>query len=217
MFLKYARWVTDKYILVMLGLFPIFCGWREHAYKSITEAKFLFFLIATLLWLLAVLALLLIAALRKERMRPNVRPAHLAMGLFLLFGAVSAAASEYGSVCLLGAGRYDGYLMSVLYGAVFFGVSMLATPRPRYVWALGISAAVCCVIAWLQLFGLDPFRLYPEGMNYYDKFERLSAAFLGTIGNTGILAAYLTLAAPLTIVKPAAANSSPKFSAILFP
>ena len=200
MFLRYARWVTDKYILVMLGLFPLYCGLGAHAYKSITESKFLFFLAATLVWFLAVGGLLLIALIRRERLRPKVRPAHLAMGLFLLFGAVSAAVSDYGTVCLLGAGRYDGYLMSVLYAAVFFGVSMLASPRRRYAWALGFSAAVCCAIACLQLFGLDPFRLYPEGMNYYDKYERMSAAFLGTIGNTGILAAYLTLAAPLLTV-----------------
>ena len=191
MFLRHARWVTDKYILAMLGLFPIWIGFRVRAYANITAEKFYFFLIATLVWLAAVLVLLVIAAAKHERLRPAVRPAHIAMGVFLTVSAVSAAASDYGAVCFLGAGRYDGLLTGVLYAAVFFGVSMLAEPKPRYVWALGFSATVCCVIAALQLFGLDPLRMYPEGMNYYDKFERMRAAFLGTIGNTGILAAYL--------------------------
>lgn len=200
MFLRYARWVTDKYILAMLGLFPLWVGFRAHAYASVTAEKFRFFLIATLVWLAAVLALLVTAAVRRERLRPAVRPAHLAMGVFLAVSTLSAAASDYGAVCFLGAGRYDGLLTGILYTAVFFGVSMLAEPKPRYIWAMGFSSLVCCVIAALQLFGLDPFHMYPEGMNYYDKFERMRAAFLGTIGNTGILTAYLTLAAPLLTV-----------------
>ncbi len=200
MLVRYARWVTDKYILVMLGLYPLFVGFRANAYTGITAQKFTFFLIATLVWLAAVLALLAAAAVRRELTAPRLRPVHIAMGLFLGFGALSAVFSDYGADCLLGAGRYDGYLTSVLYVLVFFGVSLLSEPKPRYVWALGLSVTVCCVIAALQLFGYDPFRLYPEGMNYYDKYERMSAAFLGTIGNCGLLAAYLTLAAPLLAV-----------------
>lgn len=200
MFLRYARWVTDKFILVMLGLFPLFVGFRAHAYTAITAAKFHFFVAAVCVWLAAVTVLLVIGLIRGERYQPAPRPAHLAMALFLFFGGLSAALSEYGSGCLMGADRYDGYLTTVLYGAVFFGVSMLARPRRRYAWALGVSAAVCCAIAVLQLGGLDPFRLYPEGLNYYDKYEAMNAPFLGTIGNAGLLAAYLCLASPLLTV-----------------
>ena len=200
MLLRRARWVTDKYILVMLGLFPLFVTPRREAYTGITEAKFWFFVGATCLWLGAVAVLLLIGRLRGERYRPVIRPAHVAMALFLGAGAVSAIASEYGSLCLLGADRYDGYVTTVLYAAIFYGVSFLGRPRRRYVWALGISGALCCIIAVLQLAGLDPLQLYPGGLNYYDKYEALNAAFLGTIGNTGLLAAYLCIAAPCLIV-----------------
>lgn len=200
MFLRRARWVTDKYILVMLGLFPLFVGFRLHAYSGITRAKFLFFAVATGLWLAAVLALLLLGAIRGERYGVSLRPAHVAIAVFLAAGALSALTSEYGAVCLLGAERYDGYLTTVLYGAIFFGVSLLGTPRRSHAWALGLSTAVCCGIAVLQLGGLDPFRLYPEGLNYYDKYEALNAPFLGTIGNTGVLAGYLCLAAPLLVI-----------------
>ena len=200
MFLRYARWVTDKFILVMLGLFPLFVGFKAHAYTSVTAAKFHFFTIATCAWLAIVAVLLIVGLIRGERYRPRPRTAHVFLALFLLFGAVSAAFSEYGDTCLLGADRYDGYLITVLYGAIFFGVSFLAVPKRRYVWALAISCTVCCVIALLQLGGLDPFRLYPEGLNYYDKYEAMNAPFLGTIGNTGLVAAYLCLSAPMLTV-----------------
>ena len=47
MFLRRAQWVTDKYILVMLGLFPLYMGFRLHAYTAVTGSKFRFFAIAT--------------------------------------------------------------------------------------------------------------------------------------------------------------------------
>lgn len=200
MFFQRARWVTDKYILAMLGLFPLYFGFHRNGYQNITAEKFTFFAWATGLWAAAVLVLVMIGLLRRERCPVHIRPAHIAMGLFLAVGAVSALASEYGGTCLLGADRHDGYLTTVMYGAIFFGVSMLSSPRPRYAWALGISAGICCVVALLQLGGLDPFWLYPEGTNYFDKFEAYNSAFLGTIGNTGLVSAFLCLAAPFLTI-----------------
>ena len=201
MFLKSARWLTDKYILLMLGVFPLFVGVREHAYTAITAAKHGFFAYVTGGWLAALLVLLLLALLRRETVDFRPRPAHFCLALFLLAGGVSAALSEYPlEICLRGADRYDGLFTTALYVGIFFGVSAFAVPRRRYAWAMGVSAAVCCVIAALQLGGLDPFRFYPEGLNYYDKYEAMNAPFLGTIGNTGLLAAYLCLAAPLLCV-----------------
>ena len=195
-----ARWITDKYILVMLGIFPLFTGLRAEAYTDITGAKFRFFSGASALWLAAVLALLAMGALRGERFRFRPRPVHGAVGLFLAVSVLSAALSPFGRACLMGMDRYDGLVTTLLYVGIFFGVSLLARPRRRYAWALGLSAAVCCGVAVLQLAGYDPFRLYPAGLNYYDKYEALNAPFLGTIGNTGLLAAYLCLCAPFLTV-----------------
>ncbi len=193
--LERARWVTDKFIMAMLGLFPLFVGF--HGYARVTASKFWFFAAATGVWALAVLVLLACGLVRGERYRLDVRPAHLAIGAFLAIGGVSACLSEYGAVTLLGANRYDGYLTTALYCLIFFGVSQLAAPRRRYAWVLGASALACCAVAIVQLLGYDPFGLYPDGTNYYDKYVAYNGAFLGTIGNTGQLAAFLTLPAGL--------------------
>jgi O-antigen ligase len=198
MFLKRAQWVTDKYILLMLGVFPLF--WGRVGYSAITKPKALFFLFATGLWALVTMGLLGWGAAKKERYSLTVRPAHTAVALFLAVGGISACRSEYGAVCLLGAGRYDGYLTLVCYGLIFFGVSLLAVPRRRYAWSMALAATLCCCVALVQLAGYDPFGLYPEGTNYYDQFEAYNGAFLGTIGNVDILAAYLCLCAPFLIV-----------------
>lgn len=195
MFLNRARWVTDKYILLMLGLFPLF--WGFEGYSNITASKFYFFAVATCLWSVTVLVLLAIGGFLGEQYSLSVRPAHAAMGVFLAFGAVSACLSDYGIQCLMGVRRYDGYATTLMYAAIFFGVSWLAVPRRRYAWALGFSVVVCCAVAYVQLMGFDPLGLYPPGTNYYDGHIAYNSAFLGTIGNTGLLAAYLCLAAPL--------------------
>lgn len=197
MFFQKARWVTDKYILIMLGLFPLFVGFSPRAYSHITEMKYYFFVIATVLWLAAVLVLVILGAARRERYPVEIRPAHIAMAIFLALGAISMLLSEYGFACLKGTARNDGYLSTLLYGVIFFGVSLFASPRPRYAWALGISTLICCTLCLIQLMGYDPLSFYPSGTNYYDKFGAYNGAFLGTIGNTGLLAAYLCIAAPL--------------------
>lgn len=189
-----ARRVTDLYILVMLGLFPLV--WGAEGYGNITRVKITFFLTATCLWLALAAAFLAGAAIRKERMPFRLRPAHAAMLIFLLAGGVSAALSDYGLAALKGLGRYNGYLTTLLYGLIFFGVSYLAVPKRSHVWALGVSVLVFSAVSWLQLAGLDPFGLYPAGTNYYDKHVAFNGAFLGTIGNAGLGAAFLCLGVP---------------------
>ena len=51
---KYARWLTDKYICIMLLIFPLWTG--TVGYTGITRPKFLFFALLTGLWLAALLA-----------------------------------------------------------------------------------------------------------------------------------------------------------------
>ena len=194
-----AEWLTDKYILVMLLAFPLFTGWE--GYRRITLSKFLFFAAATGLWL----ALLLLCFLRGPRTgekRPWPPGARL-IAAFLLWACASALLSPYGSAVLLGAGRYDGLVPLLLYGLAALGTARFARPRRLYVHALAWSTAVCCLLALLQLRGLNPLGLYPHGWNYYDGFIRYTGTFLGTVGNTVLLSALLSLTVPLLAVTAA--------------
>ncbi len=183
----------------MLGVFPLFVGFQ--GYDNITASKFYFFVTATGLWLALTVILLLLGLAQGERYHLQVRPTHLLIGAFLAVGGISAIASEYGAAdCLMGTNRYDGYLTTVLYALCFYGISFLGKPRRCYVWALGFSSTICCIIAVLQLFGMDPFYFYPEGTNYYDKYIAYNSAFLGTIGNIDLLTAYLCIAGPCLTV-----------------
>ena len=191
-----ARWLTDKYILAMVLVFPLF--WGFWGYTRLTLSKFLFFAVGTGLWLLSLLALGLWYALRLRRLpRLGLRGAHVCVLGFLAWACVSAVCSPYGNAVLLGAGRYDGLLTLALYAGIFLGVSRTAAPRRRYVLALAASTGICAAVALGQLLGLDPLGLFPGSYTYYDAGIRYSGAFLGTIGNTNLLSAFLSLSLPI--------------------
>ena len=58
-FIRAAEWLTDRYISLMLLVFPLFTGFQ--GYGDITRSKYLFFLTVTSLWLLALIGLILAA------------------------------------------------------------------------------------------------------------------------------------------------------------
>lgn len=181
-----AQRLTDGYILLMLLVFPLFTGLR--GYAAITVSKFVFFAAATGVWLLGLLAL----ALRRPH-GTKARPGLLAwlVMAFAALACLSALCSPYGRRTLLGAGRYDGLVTLLLYCGVVLGVQRYAVPRRRYVTALAASMCVCCLVALPQLAGRNPLWLFPDGYTYFDADVRYSGAFLGTIGNVDVLAAYL--------------------------
>lgn len=62
-----CAWLTDKYILCLLALFPLFTGF--HGYANLTAAKFWLYTGATALWALGIAACLCTGArlLQKSR------------------------------------------------------------------------------------------------------------------------------------------------------
>ena len=97
----------------------------------------------------------------------------------------------------LGASRYDGLLTLLLYGGIFLGVSAFGEWKKYYVYLLAVSASICSLVAIPQLLGGNPFGLYPGELTYFDANVRYTGEFLGTIGNTNLLAAFYCLCIPL--------------------
>ena len=182
--------LTDKYIWLILAVYPLFLGFR--GYARLTDSKFFFFTVATLLWLVALIALCL---LRGERPKARLKAVHWAVLAFLAVCLLSTLCSPHRVEALLGAGRHSGLLTLGMYCGIFFGVSLFARPRREYAFAIGLSSAVCCAVAVLQLCGSGVF--YPNDYTFFDGNIRYGGIFLGTIGNAGPLNAFLCLAVPV--------------------
>lgn len=94
-------------------------------------------------------------------------------------------------------GRREGLVTLALYYLVFWLLCRHAHPEAWMLYLFGAAMALCCVVSLLQLTGANPFKLYPEGMNYFDAGKLYSGAFLGTVGNTDLFSSVLCLAIPL--------------------
>lgn len=212
--------LTDVYIGLLLTLFLLLPG--TGGYAAITEAKFHFFLALTGLYAAAMLVLIAELWLI-GRWRPPSLPAlwgaacvsHRAILLFWLWSALSTLFAVDRQTAFWGSGRLDGFLTLSLYCLLFFLVSAFGRPAGWQLWAMGLSACLCCVVAIVQLAGGNPLSLYPEGMNYYDGFVRYAGQFLGTVGNVDLVAAVLCMAIPLCWVGLWRLNSPRRFLLIL--
>lgn len=184
------KW-THWYILVMLGIFPLWVGWS--GYANLTAHKFGFFTAATGIWL----AGLTVFAFQEKKRRIPHTSGCLWVVVFMAGLCVSALFSPYGSVTLIGASRYDGLFTYLLYGCIFLGVSAYGAPRLAYAYTLAGSGAVNAVIAIVQLLGNNCLWLFPNDRTFYDSGVYYTGEFLGLIGNTDLLAAFFCLTIPV--------------------
>ena len=185
--------ITDCYLITVFFVFPLFFGFS--GYENITFSKHCLWACATVAWLVCLAA----CTLRRRDLLPLPRPRapQLAALALLAVCLLSWLFSPWRRESLLGAGRYDGLVTDALYILMFLGISRFARPKRFHMAALAAGIGLCCVVAALQLFGLNPLGLFPRGVGYYDRGILYSGAYLGTVGNTNILDALLCTALPL--------------------
>ena len=206
-----ARRLTDKFICLMLLALPLWPGLE--GYSDITGAKFRLFAALTLIWLAA----LGVCAV-KYRWRP-ARPGVFAAWALAFMAAVCLSTLCSGRIgyCLLGSARRDGAVTLLLYGAIALGVSRWGEMRERYVNLTALAAALCCAVAVLQLCRVNVLGLYPEGLSFYDAGTRYTGEFLGTMGNTNLLAAWFCLVIPLLTVSALRSRAPLRRALLLLP
>ena len=183
------RYVTDKYVCLMLLVFPLWTG--LDGYARITRAKFAFFAAATCIWAAA----LLCAAVRRRSLPRPPRCAALAAAAFSAWAALSALLSPYWPGTALG-WNYDGLFTALLCAFCALGVATYGVMRERYVNLLAVSVSLCCALALLQLARLNPWGCTLRGYDYYGGGVEYNGRFLGTLGNVNLLGAFLSLSCP---------------------
>lgn len=191
---KRCEWLTDKYILCLLALFPLFTGF--HGYANLTAAKFWLYTGATAAWLLGLLPCLCTGA-RLFAKKPGAF--FYLTCAFLVWNLVSAALSPWREKTFLGAGRYDGLFTQFLYALTALGIAHWGRKKIIYVRVFGASVFLCCAVALWQIAGGNPLGLYPNGWRFADAGTLYSGMYLGTVGNTLILGSVLSLAVPVLV------------------
>lgn len=198
--------VIQIYLLLMFGLFPVFC---TDGFFNIRHDRYYFFL-ALSLAVLAILGLLWFLEMPERKKLPYaVRTAEAVsagawyqrlslsdwgMLGFLVCCAVSTVLSPHFPDALWGtAGRNNGLVLMVVYVAVYFAVSRCGEYRPFLFIALAAVSAFVSLVAVLNFFHLDPLGML-EPLSENDKLR-----FFSTIGNKNLLSAYLCITVPALV------------------
>ena len=116
---------------------------------------------------------------------------------FLLFTLLSGLFSPYPGT-FLGPFRREGVLTIGIYILLALCLARDFRPRKWMLVFLGVGLGLVSLLSLIQLTGANPLGLYPAGHNYYGGGGLYySGVFLGTIGNAGLLAGYVSLAVGL--------------------
>ena len=191
-----AEAVSDVYLALMLSVFLLWTG--TDGYTNILAAKYRLFLILTI----AYCAVAALSALRQVRQTSGhallraVRPAEWLVLGYVLCSLLSTLLSPWRSDAWLGLSRREGFLTLALYSAAFLLLGRLARPKAWLLDVFGAAMSLCCLLSLWQLAGGNPLGLYPKGLGYSDAGRAYSGAYLGTIGNTDLLAAVMCVAVP---------------------
>ena len=113
--------------------------------------------------------------------------------LFLFSTILSAIFANYPGA-FRGHMRREGAFTIAIYVLSCILVMHYFRPRKWMTLLFGASCALVSLLGLVQLSGANPFSLYPDGGNFYGAGIYYSGQFLSTIGNAGLLAAFLSLA-----------------------
>ena len=211
--------LTEGWLFLLLTVYPLYL--TADKYRNLTLHKTTFVYFTTCVLLLAVGALGLWQVMgrtwtksrtrgenltaRKEtwgkrtlRFLSAVRGYEWALAAYVLGAIFSTLLSSYPETAFWGyRERYDGLLTLLVYCAIFGVVSRLAQPRERdwLGWASGVILVT--LIAILQFYGLDIFRLFPyESYINGQGQPALNGAtifFRTTLGNVDVVSTYACL------------------------
>ena len=190
---KNAEKITDIYLAVMLGLFPLFTGFS--GYAAIAQSKWWFYFCVTGLWMLA----LLFARLHEGNagQQQKLPLPLLLLAIFAAWSIFSAVCSPFGwKLCFWGTDYYDGFFPLLIYIATAMLLAHHGKLKPWHTRTFGISLFLCLLVAHRQLADANPLALYPSEWRFSDAGTLYSGMYLGTVGNTLILCSVLSLGLP---------------------
>lgn len=178
---RLPEYLGDGFVVFCITVFLLWIP--SGSYKNTSGSKYSLFLIACLVYL----GLILIDYLRRlaygeRRQKIKITLFFWLLFAYVLFSAISAILSPYKQT-FSGSGRNDGLATILIYALCAWSLSRTFRPKRWLLPLLGAAVLLYCAIGFLQLMGKNPFGLYPNSYNYYDKGIRYSGIFLTTSGN----------------------------------
>lgn len=192
--------ITDAYLILMATIYLLYIG--GSGFAGITGEKYHLFLLlcggyaAIMLLLLAENAIVSAKHIQLRATLKNTGLTQRLIAVYLLLTWVSTLISPYFPQTIVGVSRYEGALTITIYCLCFFLVCAYGRISKPLIAAFVAAVTLFDLLCIVQLYGGNPFTLYPVGYCYADAGTAYSGAYLGTIGNVDLVAAFFCLAIP---------------------
>lgn len=188
-------------VWLFFSVYLLWVGWS--GYGSITLSRHQCFLALLALWALLALPFWFRA---KKWNGPKIILC-LLLGLWLWFLA-SSLASPYPDTVWLGAKRREGFVTLTAYLLLFYLGSQFGSLERYHLWVLAIAMLLLDTLVVLQFAGRNPLSLYPEGLTFHHRYIAYGGEYLGTVGNSDMLAAVFSVTIPLLLLWPHGGKTS---------
>lgn len=200
--------VTLCFTILLLTIFLF--GFGSEGYSQIMQAKFSIYLWLCVIYILTMFGIAVYRLVCKDILWPEpggILSLCRSVGyiekfsvLYLLLTWISAIFSPYWPRTVVGVSRYEGALTISLYVISFLLIASFGKPMKIQLWVMGTMLIFFCAICFVQISGGNPLGLYPKGLSYFDAGIKYSGAYLGTIGNVDLVAAFLSLCVPVLLI-----------------
>ena len=137
----------------------------------------------------------------RARIRSGSSRIQAAALCYLFWTLLSACFSPYGADAWYNEKAHETAVTILLYILMYLCLARSDSFHPHAKRALLIALSCFAFVSLLQLFGLNPFGLYPNNWNYYDGYgKQYTGAFLGTMGNVDLVSVFLCTAIPILLI-----------------
>lgn len=194
--------ITTIFLFLLVTCFLFYCGFE--GYQGILDAKFKAFCVICggyiLVMGLVAVESALVGELKILTPRTFLQRASWSQKTSLIYLGItwlSAIFSPYFPKTLVGVSRYEGALTITIYVICFLLISVYGRASKQLLCVVGASAAAFGLLCIVQIAGYNPFTLYPAGYSYADANQRYAGAYLGTLGNVDLVAAFLCMEIPI--------------------
>ena len=193
--------ITRAFLIFRSSVCVLYPG--TQGFGGIAQAKYQMFLLLcggyTALMLLLLAESALVSGKKCRNLKVVLKETNWTqrfLALYLLFTWLSALLSPYFPETVIGVSRYEGALTISIYVVCFFLVRAYGRIDRVLITVFGAAVTLFDLLCIAQLYGGNPFTLYPVGYGYADAGVAYSGAYLGTIGNVDLVAAFFCLAIP---------------------
>jgi len=185
---KKPEFGCDVFIILMLGIFPLFL--TEGLFFTLNDSKYLFLIFSS-----AALLLFYIFSPYAPKTTPSLKqisvPDWAMIGLCAVYIISGLMSSDFAETLNGASGRFNGIITILCYTIIYFVITRYGKLKPIFFYVFAISSSLVFLLGILNFFQIDPLNAYAN----VKESER--EIFLSTIGNRNFFSAFVSIGLPI--------------------